>query len=90
MKKVSNKKIYIIVIILGILIAANIFCTCRTVYESLTIQEGAEDEEGAKDEEEGNVGTHVLSVVKSFAKGDPHALSSAVGNIINSIKTSDS
>ena len=87
MKKVSNKKIYIIVIILGILIAANIFCTCRTVYESLTIQEGAEDEE---DEEEGNVGTHVLSVVKSFVKADPHALSSAVGNISNSIKTSDS
>jgi len=87
MKKVSNKKIYIIVIILGILIAANILCTCRTVYESLTIQEGAQDEE---DDEEGNVRTHAFSIVKSFVKGDPHALSVAVGNISNSMKTDES
>ena len=79
MKKINNKIIYVFVLVLGILIGANIFCTCKTVYESLGIDVNQEDSTSKK------TGKHLVNALGSAFTGDPGSAIKSVKNATGAV-----
>ena len=79
MKKINNKIIYVFVLILGILIGENIFCTCKTVYESFGINVSQEDSTTKK------TGKHLVNALGSALSGNPGSAVKSVKNATNAV-----
>lgn len=79
MKKINNKIMYVFVLVLGILIGANVFCTCKTLYESLGIDVNQEDSTSIK------TGKHLVNALGSAFTGDPGSAIKSVKNATGAV-----